>query len=109
MDEDACAGGCKGGTVEVEGAVDLGPSRELRVDARPAKKVEGLEGLGEKAVPKVEGKGGIGTTQACDEVVLESSDSAFSGIASMYMWRDKLKIDGIGLKELSEWHGSFVV
>ena len=109
MDEDACAGGCKGGTVEVEGAVDLGPSRELRVDARPAKKVEGLEGLGEKAVPKVEGKGGIGTAQACDEVVLERSDRTFGGVTAMNVGRSELEVDVVVDHEALEGGGCFVV
>ena len=109
MDENACAGGCEGGAVEVEGTVDLCPSGELRVDARAAKKVEGLEGLGEKAVPKVEGKGGIGAAEAGDEVVFERSDCTFGGIPAMHVGRSELEVDVVGDHETLEGGGGFVV
>ena len=45
-----------GGLVEVVGAMDLGPSRELWVDPGATQEVECEQGLGQQAVPKMEGK-----------------------------------------------------
>ena len=53
MDKDADAGRCKRGTVKVEGAVELGPGRELGVHAGTTEEVQGDDGLGDEAVPQV--------------------------------------------------------
>ena len=52
----------KRSSVEIESAMQLGLCRERGVDARAAEKVKGHEGLGDKAVPKVQWELGVSTT-----------------------------------------------
>ena len=65
------AGGMDGVGVEVvRETVQTRPSREGRVGAPGAHKVEGKFGMGEKAVPEVSGKVGMGGSEGGDKVVL---------------------------------------
>ena len=54
-------------------------------------KVEGEFSLWHKKVPKVGGKYGIDAGQYCKELFLECANSAFTPVAAMQIWQDKLE------------------
>lgn len=93
MDEDTDAGRCQGGPIVVEHAVDVGIRRQLRVKARGAEKIEGLDGLRQEAVPqihrKIWGDGG----QSCHKVVFERANGTFCGVAAVDGRWGQLHID----------------
>ena len=49
--EDSTIRRAKRGFVEVEGTVDLGVRREIRIDVRLAEEIEGEDGIGDEATP----------------------------------------------------------
>ena len=53
VDKNSGARRSKGCTVIVEGTMELGIGRELGIDAGSAEKIQGDEGLGKEAVPKM--------------------------------------------------------
>ena len=57
----------------------------------------------------MERKVAVGRAEACDEVVLERSDRAFGGVATMNVWRNKLEVDVLAFHVGLEGRGSFVV
>ena len=60
-------------------------------------------------VPKMQWKVGVGAAQAGDKMVLPRADSAFGGVAPVYVGRDKLKVNlGVGHVLLQDL-GAFVV
>ena len=60
VDENFGARGGEGGAVVVEGAVDLGVSGEVGVEATAPEEIEGDDGLWEELVPEGEVEAGIG-------------------------------------------------
>jgi hypothetical protein len=63
----------------------LGVGREARVDSGAAQEVQSEERLWEEAIPEVERVIAVGAAKACDEMIFERPDGAFSGIAAMKM------------------------
>lgn len=102
MDEDADAGGSDGGAIEIKGTVELGPGRQTRVQAGAAEQVQGEKGLRKEAIPEVKWKVLVGAAEAGDEMVLESTDCAFGGVAAMGVGRHKLKVNAFLCHELFE-------
>jgi hypothetical protein len=109
VDEDSSARRSNGSTVEIEGAMDLGPCGELGIDSRAAKKIQREHGLGEKFVPELEWKIGVGAAEAGDEMVLESANGALGGVAAMDAWGHELESNGLVAHVLLEEDGGFVV
>ena len=109
MDEDADAGRGEWCPVEVEGAVELGPGRELGVQAGTTEEVQGDDCLGDEAVPQVEREVFVDAAEARDEVVFERANGAFGGVASVDAGRDKLVVNVLCDHELFERVGAFVV
>lgn len=109
MDDDMDARRSNGGTVEVEGPMDLGPGRKIGVDAGAAHEVEGQNGLGQKAAPEMEGEALVCGAEAGNEVVLESTDCPFGRIAAMDAGGGELEINVGFMEETFEGGGGFVV
>jgi hypothetical protein len=65
--------------------------------------------LRHKAIPQVEGKVFVNAAEASDEVILESSDGAFSRVAAMSIGRHELVVDVFVFEELFEHRRAFVV
>ena len=53
--------------------------------------------MGKEFVPKVKREVWVGAAEPGDEVVLERSDGAFSGVATMETGWDELAVDVFGL------------
>lgn len=70
-----------GGPVKIKVSMDLGPSREVGIDSGATHQIEREKTLGEEPVPQVHGELGVDTAKASNQMVLECSDGAFSGIA----------------------------
>jgi hypothetical protein len=87
----------------------LGVGGQLGIDAGPTKEIEGNEGLGEKAVPKMKGKIRVRGTEASNEVILEGAYGPFSGITAVQMGGCELKVDVLGGHEGLEGGRGFVV
>jgi hypothetical protein len=51
--------------------------------------------LRQKAIPQMQGKVLVSTTEASNEVILEGADGPFRRIASVDMWGNKLKVNGL--------------
>jgi hypothetical protein len=65
--------------------------------------------LGNKAVPKVEGKIFVDTAESGDHVVFKCADRSLGGVATVDTWRDELVVDvGVGHK-LFENRGALVI
>ena len=95
--------------VEVEGAVQLQPSGQMRIDVGLAKKVEGEYSLGDKAAPQMEGESRVKAGETGDEVTLESVDGFFGRVGAMVVGGGELELD-VGLaEETFERRGSLVV
>jgi hypothetical protein len=78
----------------------LGPSGELGVDSRAAQEIERKHGLGNKAIPQVEGKELVHAAETRDEMVFEGSDGAFGGVSTVDAGRRKLEVDVLLAEEL---------
>ena len=109
MDENADAGRGQGCAVEIEEAVQLRPSGEVGIEAGTAQEVESEYGLGDKAIPQVQGEGFVDTAEASDEMILEGADGAFSGVATMDARRSKLEVDVFAAEEVLERFRALVV
>jgi hypothetical protein len=94
VDEDADAGWRNGSMIEIVAAVELGIGGELGVDAGAAEEVESQQGLGQEAIPQVNGKFFVDATEPCNEVILEHADGPFRGVVTMDARRNKLEVDG---------------
>jgi hypothetical protein len=53
MDKDADARWSDGGAIEVKVAIELGPGRELGIEAGAAQEIESEDGLRDEAIPQV--------------------------------------------------------
>ena len=109
MDHDFGAGWRKGSPVVIEGAMDLGPCRQARIDSRTAHEVEGQDGLGQKSIPEVQGKIRVCAAKGGDKMILEGPDGTFICIATMQVGRGKLEFDVLIRHILLESLGGFVV
>lgn len=83
----------------------LGVRGKLGIDARTPQEVEGDDGVGQKTIPKVQRKVGVGTAQPCNEMVFEGPDGPFSCISAVEMRWSQLKVNlgfaHMGLKGLT--------
>ena len=82
-----------GGPIKVKVSVNLSPGREFWIDSGSPHQIEREKTLGEEPVPQVHGELGVNTAKASNQMVLESSDGAFSGIAPVDTRRDQLVIN----------------
>jgi hypothetical protein len=109
MDEDPDARRCKRGTVKVENATDMGIGGEVGMEPAGAQEVEGLESLGQKSIPEMEGEVRWGGTQSGNEVVLKGADGALSGIPAMDVGRSELGIDVVFVEISEKGSGGLIV
>jgi hypothetical protein len=56
---------------------------QLGIDAGATEKIEGNEGLGEEAVPKMQGKIRVSGAETSNKVVLEGADGPFGCITTV--------------------------
>ena len=63
----------------------------------------------EKSVPQMQWEVLVGAAESGDEMILESADRSFGGIAAVKVWRHKLEIDVFVSHELFQHVGAFVV
>ena len=89
-----------GGEV-VRNTVKTRPGREGRVGAPRAHNVKGKFGVGEKAVPKVRGKVGMGGGEGGDEVVLCCPHRFLCRVGPVHLWGNKLHRQPLREKILS--------
>ena len=80
-----------------------------RMNAAGAEKVQSKDGLWEKAIPFAEGKVGIDSAEDRNQVILESTDSSFGGIGTMFLGWHALKGDIVFLEGIFESLRTFVV
>jgi hypothetical protein len=109
VDEDANAGRGNWGPIKIECTVELGPGRQVGVEAGAAQEVESEECLGDKSIPEMKREVFVDTAEAGDEVVLEGADGTLGGVAAVDARRGKLEVDVLGTEELLEGLGAFVV
>lgn len=79
------------------------------MNAAGAEKVQSKDGLWEKAIPFAEGKVGIDSAEDRNQVILESTDSSFGGIGTMFLGWHALKGDIVFLEGIFESLRTFVV
>jgi hypothetical protein len=84
---------------------------QLGIDAGATKKIEGNEGLGEEAVPKMQGEIRVRGTEASNKVILEGAYGSFGGITTVQMGGGgcQLKVDVFRGHEGLEGGRGFVV
>ena len=92
MDNVRAADLTNGGGVEVEGAVEVFPGRNVRGKGGLAEEVQGEFRLREELVPEEVGEGIGDTNEDGKELRFKSADGMFSNILAMDIWRDKLEI-----------------
>jgi hypothetical protein len=101
MDEHMTTNWSKRSLVEVKWSLEVLPHGDRGVESRPSEEIEGKLCLGKEEVPKVWGKGWIHTGKNGKEVGLQRSDSTFSSVSAMHIWRYQLKLglpgDGDGV------------
>ncbi len=85
--------GCHWWSIVVERTVDLGVGRQEVVDTGLAKQIEGDDGLREDAVPEIEREVAVSAAKAGDEVVFKRADGALGCVATVDVWRGKLKVN----------------
>ena len=94
VDNGAAAGQSERRDVEVKGAIEVGPCRELGVEAGRSEEIEGDVGLREKAAPQVHGEVGIEQRHTHNEVALEGVDVLLCRKGPVIVQRCKLKSCG---------------
>jgi hypothetical protein len=82
---------------------------QLGIDAGATKKIEGNEGLGEEAVPKMQGEIRVRGAEASNKVILEGAYGSFGGITTVQMGGCQLKVDVFRGHEGLEGGRGFVV
>ena len=92
MDNVRAADLTNGGGVEVEGAVEVFPGRNVRGKGGLAEEVQGEFRLREELVPEEVGEGIGDTNEDGKELSFKIADGMFSNILAMDIWRDKLEI-----------------
>jgi hypothetical protein len=73
--------------------MQVGPRRQLWVEAGAAQQVEGDDGLLNETIPEMEGKVFVNTAQTSNEVIFEGADGAFRGVASVCAGGNQLIVD----------------
>jgi RNase P/RNase MRP subunit p29 len=96
VDEDASAGRGERGAVVIKRAMELCVGREGGVDARTTEEIETKQSVGNEAVPKVKRKIRVRTAQPGNKVILEGTDGAFGGVATVQMGWCQLEVDLVG-------------
>ncbi len=92
MYEQTASNRTKQGFVKIKRALEVFPCKDLGVEGRLSKEIEGELSLGKEEVPKVWGRGWIYTSQDGQKVVLERSDCTLSMVLVMHISRDQLKL-----------------
>jgi len=83
--------------------------QQLGIDSRTMKQVQGWLSLTEDTIPEMQREVRIGTHEQSNEMVLESADSKFVGVAAVGMRRCQLEVDFFFVHEIFEHLGCFVV
>ena len=92
MDNERADDWTGGGSVNVEGDVEVFPCRHVRGKGGLAEEVQGDFRLREELVPEEVGEGIGDTNEDGKELRFKSADGMFSNILAMDIWRDKLEI-----------------
>ena len=109
MDKDLIAGWCKGASIDIVGAVELGFGKKARVDTGWPEKIECGSCLGNEAGPQMDGTIRVNAVQAGKEMTFPSVDRFFGGVSVIDVGRQKLVVNRDGLHVAFEAMGIFVV
>jgi len=83
--------------------------RQLGIDSRTTKQVQGQLSLTEDTIPEMQREVRIGAHEQSNEMVLESVDGTFRGAAAVGMQWCQLEVDFFFVHEIFERLGCFVV
>ena len=95
--------------VEIKEAKDLGPSREVGIDAAAAEQVQSEVALGNEFIPEGEGKVGVSGGEASQEMVLVGLDGAFAQVGTVLALRCELVVHTLLGHAVLEQLGAFIV
>ena len=109
MDNSLGAWWGKGVIVVAEDSIDLGMGRQFGIDSRSPEEVEGQFCSWNKTVPEMEWEVGVSAAEACNEVIFEGANGAFSRVAAMDAGRGQLEVDICFVEEVFEGLGAFIV
>ena len=109
MDKHLSARWCKGRSIEIVGAVEMGLGRNMWVDAGQPEKIGCGCSLGNEVAPQTDGKIGVNAGQAGKEMTFPSVDSFFGGVSAMDVGKHKVVVKREGLHVAFDSVGTFIV